>query len=77
MAKFLVGGVIILAGVFAWLAVGLKWEWFIKHYKVVRIYRFLGDRGGTWFYIILGLGFVTWGLAVIFGCPGLGKSFCP
>ena len=37
------------------MSFGLRWKWVINNYRVQRIYKFMGLRAGTIFYILLGL----------------------
>ena len=49
------GWISIILGIFILMSFGLRWKWVINNYRVQRIYKFMGLRAGTKFYILLGL----------------------
>ncbi len=54
--------VAIAVGVFIILSISFRWKFLINNYKVQRIYKLLGNKGGTAFYLFIGLIFILIGL---------------
>lgn len=62
-----IGVLFVLGGVFVIAAVGLRWEWFISHYKVANIFRRLGKTGAMILYVASGIAFVVVGILILLG----------
>jgi predicted phage tail protein len=60
------GVLFIIGGIIQILAVTRKWNWFVNHYRVIKIYKLLGEKRGNIFYIVLGLVIIIFGMITLF-----------
>jgi hypothetical protein len=67
MFDVVMGIAFILGGVFVLAAIGLRWEWFVNHYKVRGATKILGKTGAIVFDVVCGAAFVIIGVLLVTG----------